>query len=234
MTKVKSILIVDDEEHIRLTISKSLEILGVEIGEAANGEQALQKIKQKNYGVIILDLRLPGGMDGLEVLRKVRETRPDIRVIMVSAYGTIDSAVEAMKLGAVDFLQKPFAAAEIRELVARVIGRDKLDEKTALDYVSFIELAKRSIGERLFDAAIEHVRKAISLDPTRPEAFNLLGILMEVRHDWVEAQQQYRAALALDPTYEAARKNLNRLIHRKWEEGPALGEHPRLKGEEDK
>jgi DNA-binding response OmpR family regulator len=219
----KPILVVDDEKNIRLTMSKALESFEVEIGSAVNGEEALKKIEEKDYGVILLDLKLPG-MDGMEVLRKVREIRPDINVIIVTAYGTIDSAVEAMKLGAVDYIQKPFAPKEIRELVTKVMDREKIDEKKVADYASFIELAKKSIGQRHFDAAVEHVRKAISLDPTRPEAFNLLGVLMEVHRDYVEAQEQYRAALALDATYEPARKNLNRLTRKKWEEGVELGE----------
>jgi two-component system, OmpR family, alkaline phosphatase synthesis response regulator PhoP len=232
MANAKPILIVDDEKNIRLTIAKAMEAFGVEIGEAGSGDEAMSRIGEKDYGVIILDLKLPGGMDGIEVLRRVREARPDIRVIMISAYGTVDSAVEAMKLGAVDFIQKPFAAAEIRELVARVLNRDQLEEQKAADYATVVELAKRSIGQRLFDAAVEHVRKAVSLDPARPEAFNLLGVLMEVRHRRSEAQDQYRAALALDPTYEPARKNLQRLTHRKWGESPALGSDPKVKKEE--
>jgi len=231
MASAKPILIVDDEKNIRLTIAKAMEAFGVEIGEAENGGEALSRVKEKDYGVIILDLKLPGGMDGLEVLRQVRETRPDIHVIMISAYGTVDAAVEAMKLGAVDFIQKPFAAAEIRELVAKVIDRDRLDEKKAADYVTYIELAKRSIEQRLFDAAVEHVRKAISLDPGRPEAFNLLGVLMEVRHRRPEAQEHYRAALALDPTYEPARSNLHRLTHRRWGECPTLDAEAKAKKE---
>src|SRR4030042_3950661 len=179
MARTKPILIVDDEKNIRLTVAKAMEAFGVDIGEAGSGEEALSRIKEKDYGVIILDLKLPGGMDGIEVLRRVRETRPDIHVIMVSAYGTIDSAVEAMKLGAVDFIQKPFAVAEIRELVAKVIDRDTLDEKKAADYATYIELAKRSIGLRLFDAAAEHVRKAIGFDPARPDGFNLLRVLVD-------------------------------------------------------
>ena len=229
MARTKPILIVDDEKNIRLTVAKAMETFGVDIGEAGSGEEALSRIEEKDYGVIILDLKLPGGMDGIEVLRQVRETRPDIHVIMISAYGTVESAVEAMKLGAVDFIQKPFALAEIRELVAKVMDRDLLDEKKAADYATYIELAKRSIGQRLFDAAVEHVRKAVSLDPTRPEAFNLLGILMEIRHHQPEAQEQYRAALALDPTYEPARKNLDRLIHRKWGQGLNLGSDPKAR-----
>ena len=158
------------------------------------------------------------GMDGMEVLRQVREIRPDIRIIMISAYGTIELAVEAMKLGAVDFIQKPFSPEEIRELVSRVLDREKLDEQKVADYGSSIELAKRSIGNRHFDAAIEHVRKAIFLDPARPEAFNLLGALMEIRGDRIEAQKNYRAALSLDPSYAPAIKNLERSTSWGWKQ----------------
>jgi Flp pilus assembly protein TadD len=121
-----------------------------------------------------------------------------------------------MKLGAVDFIQKPFSPDEIRGLVSRVMDREKLDEQKVVDYASSIEFTKRSIGDRHFDAAIEHVRKAISLDPGRPEAFNLLGALMEIRGDRIEAQKNYRAALSLDPSYEPAIKNLQRSTDMKW------------------
>jgi DNA-binding response OmpR family regulator len=211
----KFILIVDDEKNIRLTLSQALEVLEVETDTAANGEEALAKLKEREFGLILLDLKMPG-MDGMEVLRRVREIRPDIRIIIITAYGTVESAVEAMKLGAVDFIQKPFSPEEIRELVSRVMDREKLDEKKAVDYGLSIELAKRCVGDRHFDAAIEHVRKAISLDPGRPEAFNLLGALMEIRGDRIEAQKNYRAALSLDPSYEPAIKNLQRSTNGRW------------------
>ncbi len=211
----KAVLIVDDEKNIRLTLSQALEFLKLETDTAADGEEALAKLKEKGFGLMLLDLKMPG-MDGMEVLRRVREIRPDIRIIIITAHGTVESAVEAMKLGAVDFIQKPFSPEEIRGLVSRVTDREKLDEQKAVDYGSFIELAKRSISDRYFDAAIEHLRRAISLDPSRPEAFNLLGALMEVRGDRVEAQKNYRAALSLDPSYEPAIKNLQRSTSGRW------------------
>jgi len=228
----KSILIVDDEKNIRLTLSQSLEVLETETDTAANGEEALVKLKEKEFGLILLDLKMPG-MDGMEVLRRVREIRPDIRIIIITAYGTVESAVEAMKLGAVDFIQKPFSPEEFRELVSRVMDREKLDEKKAVDYGLSLELAKRCIGDRHFDAAIEHVRKAISLDPGRPEAFNLLGALMEIQGDRAEAQKNYRAALSLDPSYEPAIKNLQRSTNGRWrlKGGILLGD---VKKEENK
>ena len=217
----KPILIVDDEKNIRLTLSQALETLDAQIDAAANGEEALAKLKEKEFGLILLDIRMPG-MDGMEVLRRVRKIRPDIRVIMITAYGTVESAVEAMKLGAVDFLQKPFDPEEIRELVSRVMDRDRLDEHNLVDYASHIELAKKCIGDRHFDAAVEHVRKAIFIDPGRPETFNLLGALMEIRGDRVEAQKNYRAALSLDPSYEPAIKNLHRSTSGKWRQAGGI------------
>ncbi len=207
--KGRSVLIVDDEKNILLTLSQSLEVLQLETDTATNGEEALAKLKEKDFGLILLDLSMPG-MDGMEVLRQVREIRPDIRIIMISAYGTIEVAVEAMKLGAVDFIQKPFSPEEVRALVSRVLDRENLDERKVADYGASIELAKKSIGNRHFDAAIEHARKAIFLDPARPEAFNLLGALTEIQGDREEAQKNYRAALSLDPSYAPAIKNLAR------------------------
>lgn len=212
----RRVLIVDDEKNIRLTLSEALEPLGLETDTAVNGEEALAKVREKAFGLMLLDLKMPG-MDGMQVLRQVRETRPEIRVIIVTAYGTIESAVDAMKLGAVDFLQKPFAPDEVRELVSQVLDRDKLDERTATDYASVIELAKRCVADGQSDAAMEHARKAISIDPSRAEAFNLLGALLEIQGDHHEALKQYRAAVSLDPTYEPARQNLYR--SKTWEKG---------------
>jgi len=222
MAKLNSVLIVDDEKNIRLTLAQALEPLGVETDTAVNGEEALAKLKNKEFGLILLDLKMPG-IDGMEVLRKVSESRPDIRVIIITAHGTIESAVEAMKFGAVDFLQKPFVPKEIRALVSRVIDREILDEQNVKDCSSYIELAKKCIGDRHFDAAIEYVRKAISLNPSNPEAFNILGVLLEIQGDIPEAQKNYRAALSLDATYEPASKNLGRTTRWKPKEDIILG-----------
>jgi DNA-binding NtrC family response regulator len=205
----KPVLIVDDEKNIRLTLSLALESMGLEIDSAMNGEEALDKVNQKEFGLILLDLKMPG-MDGMEVLKRVSEIRPDIRIIIITAHGTIESAIDAMKLGAVDFIQKPFSPDEIRELVSKVIDREKIDERKTTDYDSYIELAKRCVQDRHMSAAMEHVNKAISINSSRPEAFNFLGALVEIKGDQREAQKYYRAAISLDPTYEPAQKNLER------------------------
>ena len=211
--EAKPVLIVDDEKNIRMTLSQALEALELDTDAAVNGEEALEKLAERNFGLILLDLKMPG-MDGMDVLRKVRETRPDIKVIIITAHGTIESATEAMKLGAVDFIQKPFAPKEIRELVKKVMDRDTIKADKAKSYDEHVELAKRAIGQREFDAAQEHVRQAIAADATKPEAFNLLGALIEMRGDWLEALKQYRAALAVDPSYKPAHANMDRVVIR--------------------
>ncbi len=205
----KSILVVDDEKNIRMTVSQALESLEMPVQTAINGEEALQKLRKEMFGLVFLDLKMPG-MDGLDVLRRIREDRPETRVIIITAHGTIESAVEAMKLGAADFIQKPFSPAEIRELALLVLKREALDEKNVVDYKTMIELAKRHITDRNFSAASETLRLAIAADPGQPEAYNLLGVLFEIKGDGLEAQKFYRAALDIDPTYKPARANLER------------------------
>jgi len=207
--KANKILIVDDEKNIRMTISQSLAEMDVETDTAVNGEEALSKLKDKDFGLVLLDLKMPG-MDGMEVLEELRKDRPDIRVVIITAYGTVASAVDAMKLGAVDFIQKPFTPKEIRGLVSRIIRRESLDKDKARDYDSCLELARKCVSDRQFEAAAEHVRKAISIDSSRGEAFNFLGALFEVQGNKLEAQKNYRAALSLDPTYKPAQDNLRR------------------------
>jgi len=213
----KPILVVDDEKNIRLTMSQSLEPLGITVRTAVNGEEALQMIRgnlEFKYVLVFLDLKMPG-MDGMDVLRRIREEWPEIRVIIITAHGNIDSAVEAMKLGAVDFIQKPFSPAEIRDLANLVLEREALDKENAVDYPALIDLTRRHIISRSFADARETVRKSIAADPRRPEAYNLLGALLEIKGNRLDAQKLYRAALDIDSTFKPAQANLERTTS--WE-----------------
>ncbi len=209
--KEPKILVVDDEKNIRLSLSQALAPLGLPVDTAVNGEEALGKLEDPNLFLIILDIRMPG-MDGIEVLRRISELRPDIRVIMVTAYGTVERAVDAMKLGAVDFIQKPFSPGQIRDLTQRVLARGQLNDEKAADYQTHLELAKKAVGERNFKSALAQAQKAVSLDPYRAEAFNLVGCLHEVLHQREEALKNYRMAYEADPRYAPARENLDRLV----------------------
>jgi len=209
------VLIVDDEKNIRLTLALALEQLNIPVDTAANGEEALQKLAEKSYGLMLLDLRMPG-IDGLEVLKRVPELRPEVKVVIITAWGSIEAAVEAMKLGAVDFLQKPFDAQDVRELVSSLLDEANQKRYRGREYDTYIELALKRIRAGELDAARVYVHKAISLNPDGPEAFNLLGGLYEAGRNRLEAEKNYRVALALRPSYKPAQKNLDRVTSRPY------------------
>ena len=111
-----NVLIVDDEKNIRLTLSSTLEAFNIASDTARSGKEALQKLAEKSFQLMLLDLKLPD-MDGLEVLRLVTDKYPDLKVIIMTAYGSIEAAVEAMKTGALDFLQKPLEPNVVHNVV---------------------------------------------------------------------------------------------------------------------
>ncbi len=103
---MNQILIVDDEKAIRKTLTEILSFEGYKIDEAADGEEGLKCFKDKTYDVVLCDIKMPK-LDGLEFLQKATEHNPDVPVIMISGHGNIETAVEAVKKGAYDFIQKP-------------------------------------------------------------------------------------------------------------------------------
>jgi two-component system nitrogen regulation response regulator NtrX len=101
-----NVLIIDDEKAIRKTLTEILSYEGYKIDEAENGEEALKKFREKAYDVVLCDIKMPR-MDGIEFLDRSRELNPDVPVIMISGHGTIETAVEAVKKGAYDYISKP-------------------------------------------------------------------------------------------------------------------------------
>jgi len=217
----KPILIVDDEKNIRLALSMSLEKLDIPVETAASGEEALERLAQGGYGLMLLDLRMPG-LDGMEVLRQVSQQRPEIKVIIITAYGSIDLAVEAMKLGAVDFLQKPFDTAQVREMVRRILKK----QGESQGYEDYLALARQRISEGHFEVAGVYAQKAIFLNPDRPGALNLLGGIAEVKGNRLEAEEYYRSALTRDPGYGPAKLNLERLAGRPYTQRAIVWDYP--------
>ncbi|MFP4017570.1 MAG: response regulator [Halanaerobiales bacterium] len=207
----KKILVVDDEKNIRLTLEKALSNAGYEVETALNGENGLEKIKEDEYPVILLDMKMPG-MDGLEFLEKVNELKYQTRVVMITGFGNVETAVETMKLGAVDYLRKPFKPQEILEVVDNVFERYQLEnnEKEVDSFEGILNLAKAEINKKNFNDAIDLLKKASSQDSEKPEPFNLMGIIYELKNQQAKAMKMYRAALALDPSYRPATDNIQR------------------------
>jgi DNA-binding NtrC family response regulator len=114
------ILIVDDELIMRESLAGWLERDGHAVQTATSGEEALEKIKETQFDILLVDIKMEG-ISGLDVLRKVKETDPDAEVVMITAYGSIPSAIEAMKDGAFDYMLKPFDPNELGVLIEKII-----------------------------------------------------------------------------------------------------------------
>ncbi|MBT5270758.1 MAG: sigma-54-dependent Fis family transcriptional regulator [Candidatus Marinimicrobia bacterium] len=128
--KIK-ILIVDDEKNIRLTLRDILEDDGHEVLEAGSGEDGLSTLKKQNVDLVLLDVRLPG-MDGIEVLKAIRDLDESLDVIMISGHATVGTAVDALRIGAYDFLEKPLSLARVKLAIRNLSEKQSLSKKSAL------------------------------------------------------------------------------------------------------
>ncbi len=125
-----SILIVDDEKNIRATLAVCLTAMGCAVAEAASGQDALRALARQRFDIAFVDLRL-GTEDGLAVLSQLLRQAPRLEVVLITAYGTIDTAVEAMRRGARDYLTKPFTPPQVRALVERLARQLHLEHRLA-------------------------------------------------------------------------------------------------------
>jgi two-component system response regulator PilR (NtrC family) len=125
------ILVVDDEKSMREVLEIFLRNEGYTVSVAENGEQAAAALKEDIFDLIITDMKMPK-MDGLDLLRTVKELNPDTIVVIVTAFGNTESAVEAMKLGAYDYIQKPFKMDDIRLVVKNALDRRRLQQNVSI------------------------------------------------------------------------------------------------------
>jgi DNA-binding NtrC family response regulator len=126
-----SILVIEDKNSMREMLSKTLEAEGYEVETVRDGERGVERAKEKKYDVVLADLKLPR-MDGIEVLSSLKELDHDVAVILMTAYGTIEKAVEAMKEGAFDFLTKPFDTDHLSVLIKRAMENRRLVAENVL------------------------------------------------------------------------------------------------------
>jgi DNA-binding response OmpR family regulator len=204
------ILVVDDERNIRNNLGMVLESQGYKVDTASNGDEALALVKGGLYDIAFVDLQMPK-MDGLALLRSLRGLRPKMPVIMLTAYGTVSRAVEAMKLGAMDFLEKPFDPRAIELLCQEILERQKIGSSGTVD--ELLHLAELARERKAFVEARVHLKIAMMRDLTRPEPCYQLGELSESSGNVREALHYYYMALEAQPKFEPAREALKRLGH---------------------
>jgi len=137
------ILIVDDETNIRKVLRAMIEQQGYAVAEAEDGISALARLKEENIHVIITDLRMPK-LDGLALLKSTLKQYPDIPVIIITAHGTVDSAVSALKLGAFDYISKPFEKVEMIQVIQKALGTYESKSKVPTDIALGSSLVSQS------------------------------------------------------------------------------------------
>jgi two-component system nitrogen regulation response regulator NtrX len=150
------ILIIDDEKAIRKTLSEILSFEGYKIEEASDGEEGLKKFKDKNYDVVLCDIKMPK-IDGIEFLQKAGEANPDIPIIMISGHGNIETAVEAVKTGAYDYISKP---PDLNRLLITI--RNAMDRSNLVSEAKVLKKKVNKVQEMIgYSAPIKKIRETI-------------------------------------------------------------------------
>lgn len=203
MSGSAKILIVDDEPGIQLTARATLETAGYTVLESRDGEAALALLRRTRVDLVLLDLRMPL-LDGMEVLSHLRDHGDKTPVVVITAHGDIPDAVAALKLGAVDFLQKPLTPPALRAVVASALEAQTRSAAAALRDLLSEKLAhaQKALDALEFDEAEGYLAQARGLDPRSAEAARLLVQLRERRD---EHEGPYRILRGLFPVGRPAR-----------------------------
>jgi DNA-binding response OmpR family regulator len=213
------VLIVDDEKTLRHFLRLNLQEQGYEVAEAADGQTALQLIEQRHFDVALVDLRLTD-MGGLEIVRRLRQLTPTTGVIILTAYATLDSAIEALRQGAHDYLTKPFDTSELMASVADGIAR-QLVETLPPPKITETILAVKDLKLNLENRQVTRGEDLIDLTPTE---FDILATLMarpNVALDSITLIKHVRGYEATEADARAiARVHIHRLRH-KLEKDPS-------------
>jgi two-component system KDP operon response regulator KdpE len=144
MKQAAKILVVDDERTVRLMLETALRAQGYRVQTAANGQSALEQVEQEEFDLLLLDLQL-GDSDGIEVLQNVKDRWPDTEVILLTAHGSVNSAIAALRYGAYDYLLKPAQVNDIRERVERGLEHRRVGQQRS-ELLQRISDSARALG----------------------------------------------------------------------------------------
>lgn len=223
----KRILIIDDEEHIRRMMRLTLEAAGYEVGEARDGAEGVEVFADgSDWSLVILDQRMPG-MDGLETLRELKKRNANARVVMATAYASIELAVDAMKLGATDFVRKPMTPEVLRNSVAAALSKSPVAAGLTVTPVPQPSIQTITMnGFTILDdneapAMDEHQRRFVVVSPDGERH----DVLVEIQSEPIEyVQRMTGRRLAPDNSFwtSQARRLLTDFL---WNEGKAPPMH---------
>ena len=153
---MKKILVIDDEQAIRISLSEILRDEGYVVSEAKDGEEGLNKLIKSTYDLVICDIRMPK-VEGLEVLKRIKKSKLDIQIILITAHGSIDMAMEAVRLGVFDFIEKP---PDLNHLLVTV--RNAMDKSNLIEETKVLKKKVYKIDNIIGNSpAIEKIKKTI-------------------------------------------------------------------------
>jgi DNA-binding response OmpR family regulator len=185
-----------------------LEAAGYAVDTAGNGEEALTMSKEQHYDIAFVDLQMPK-MGGLELTRFLRGLSSATAIVILTAYGSVANAVEARKLGATDFLEKPFDPKAIQLLVEEILLRNQLGPGGLVE--DLLHLAELARERKAYVEARVYLKTAMLRDLARPEPYYCLGVLSDNDGDARQATHYYYMALDISPTFRPAREALMKL-----------------------
>jgi DNA-binding response OmpR family regulator len=226
-----NILIVDDENVARQSLTDILKLEGYNVSAASNGQAAIEHIRTHPIDLMVVDLRMPG-MDGLEVIQVVNQASPDTEVILLTAHGSTDSAIQALRLRIHDYLTKPASPAQVIASVKRGLARRnaKLQAKGGMsDAVDVDEIVKefKLKDGTLVDLSRRQIRAGKKLEHLTPAEGRLLRILMENEGKVFSHRELVLLVQGYDTSQREAPEILRPLVSRlrhKLEQFPALSE----------
>ncbi|WP_339061103.1 response regulator [Tepidibacillus marianensis] len=172
MEPMIQILVVDDEEDLLQLLVQRLKRKGYQVDGALSGEESLKMMKEKVYDVGIFDIKMPG-MDGIELLKEAKNRVADIEVIMLTGHGTVETAIEAMKSGAYDYLSKPYNLSELDVIIQKAIEKKQLFEENRR-----LKEVLQSEGSQ-FEIIGEHPKLKMLLEMTKRIAKSHVTALIE-------------------------------------------------------
>jgi two-component system, NtrC family, nitrogen regulation response regulator NtrX len=190
-----TVLIIDDEKAIRNTLKEILEYENFKVEEAVDGKDALQKIEKLKLDLILCDIKMPGGMDGLELLQKFQKQIPETPVVMISGHGNIETAVEAVKKGAYDFIQKPLDLNRLLVTIRNAMDKSNLVSETKALKKKVYKTAEM-IGESKAINGIKEIIEKVAPTDARVLITGANGSGKEMVARWIHEKSQ-RAAFPL-------------------------------------
>ena len=204
------ILVVDDEDTLRHFLRLTLQDQGYQVTDAADGQTALRLINSNTFDVALVDLRLTD-MDGLDIVRKLRQVAPQTSVIILTAYASLDSSIEALRQGAHDYLIKPFETADLLASVADGIARQTVQPPHLMGPESRTVLELRDLKLDLGSRQASRQDEVLNLTPTE---FDILATLMANPNTAIDAVTLIKHVRGYEATEADARAIARVHVHR--------------------